>query len=81
MNEHVTAGAALQEKLAAANGHAVELCDEAGKVVGYALTPEQVRRFEVEMEKALVSKEELDRRTAHPAAYTMEDVLRLVEPQ
>lgn len=81
MSEHVTAGAALQEKLAAANGHAVELCDEAGKVVGYALTPEQVRRFEVEVEKALVSKEELDRRTARPAAYTMEDVLRLVEPQ
>ncbi len=79
MNEHVTADAALQAKLAAANGHAVKLCDETGKVIGYAFTPEQIRRYEIEVAKTRLSKEDIERILATPGGYSMEDVLKLVE--
>ena len=81
MSEHVTAGPALQEKLAAANGHAVKLCDEAGKIIGIAVTLEQLHRYEMEVAKGRVSQEELDRRAATPGRYTMEDVFRLLEEE
>ena len=45
MAEKVTIPAELREKLAGANGGAVPLCDEAGNVVGYYLTPEHLNKL------------------------------------
>lgn len=79
MGEKVTADPLLREKLAAANGHPVELCDEAGRPVGYALTPEQHRALWTRIIIAETPPEELDRRAAaaETSPYTMDDVLRL----
>jgi hypothetical protein len=78
VSEQVVADSDLRAKLAAANGQGIKLCDETGKVIGYALTPEQLRRYEIELEKARVPKEELDKIAATPGGYSMDDVLRLV---
>ncbi len=42
MAQKVTLPADLREKLAGANGEAVPLCDEAGNVVGYYLSAEEM---------------------------------------
>lgn len=47
MNETVTVPAELRERLANAGGDPVPLCDDAGKVIGYALTPHQLSRLAV----------------------------------
>jgi hypothetical protein len=75
----VVAGTELRAKLEAANGYSVKLCDETGKVIGVALTVEQIQRYEIERIKASLSKEELDRRAAEPGGYSMDDVFRLLE--
>ena len=79
MGEKVTADPVLREKLAAANGHPIELCDEAGRVLGYALTPEQHHRLLFDWVKAQHTDEELERlyESAQPGRYTMDDVLGL----
>ena len=79
MDKKVIADPILREKLAAANGHPVELCDEAGRLLGYALTPDQHHRLLFEWVKAQHTDEELDRmyEAAQPGPYTMDDVLRL----
>lgn len=78
-SETIVADAALREKLRHSNGHTVKLCDESGEIIGYALTPEQARRLEVELAKVEISKEELDRRAASPDWYSTDDVMRLLE--
>jgi hypothetical protein len=42
MSKKVTIPADLREELAGANGDPVVLCDDAGNVVGYAVTPGQL---------------------------------------
>jgi hypothetical protein len=90
MAEKVTIPSELREKLAGANGDAVPLCDEAGDVVGYYLSPELMARREEER-KAVVawldslwSPDEIVRvkqglqDTSRPRR-SMEDVLKLIE--
>jgi len=48
-------------------------------VIGVALTCDQLRRFEIELARASVTKEELDRRAASSVWYSMDDVFRLLE--
>lgn len=83
MPEKVAAGPELQQKLAAANGLGVDLVDESGRVIGHALTPEQHRWLLLQLDKAQISDEELDRRAAEAltSPHTMADVLRLVRGQ
>jgi bifunctional DNA-binding transcriptional regulator/antitoxin component of YhaV-PrlF toxin-antitoxin module len=66
MAEKVTIPAELREKLAAANGDAVPLCDEAGNVVGYYLTAAQLEKLDGE-------------RRARAALWTDEEIARLEE--
>ena len=66
MAEKVTIPAELRAKLAGANGNAVPLCDEAGNVVGYYLTP------------ALLDKLDSQRRALHEL-WTDEEIARLEE--
>jgi hypothetical protein len=79
MSEKITADPALLEKLKAANGHPVKLCDEAGNVVALALTTEQLRRYEIELAKARLRKEDIDRILAAPGGHSMDDVFKLLE--
>lgn len=90
MAEKVTIPAELREKLAGANGDAVPLCDEAGNVVGYYLSPELMARREEERKvvsawlDSLWSPDEIARvkqrlqDTSRPKR-SMEDVLKLAE--
>ncbi len=90
MSEKLTATPELREKLANANGDPIPLCDEAGNIVGYALTPARMAKAEQEHaavvawldglwppEEIVRIKERLgdDTRRKH----TMAEVLRLVE--
>ena len=80
MNEYITADPSLQAKLASANGRGVKLCDDSGKIIGYAFTPEQIRRAEIEYARTRLSNEEIEEILASPGKrYSMEDVLKLVE--
>jgi hypothetical protein len=81
VSEQVVADSDLRAKLAAANGQGIKLCDEAGKVIGYALTPEQLRRYEIEYAKSRLSEQDIERILSAPGGYSMEDVLALVERQ
>jgi hypothetical protein len=90
MSEKVKASSELQAKLAAANGDRIPLCDDAGNVIGYALTPAQMARCD-EAHKAMMAwldrvwppeaiakvKERLKDETR--PKRTMSEVLRLVE--
>jgi hypothetical protein len=90
MAEKVTIPAELRQKLAGANGDAVPLCDDAGNVVGYYLSPELMARREEERKvvsswlDSLWTPEEIVRiveRSKYDSRpkRTMEEVLKLVE--
>ncbi len=85
MSEKVTLPAELREKLAGANGHAVELCDDAGNVMGYYLSADRLAAFEDERRAAyaradaLVSEEELSAAERSGGSHSMEEVFRLLE--
>lgn len=79
MPEKVTADPVLRDKLKTADPLGVELVDEGGRVVGYAITPEQHRRVLLRLTDPEMTKAELDRRAAEPGEYTMDDVRRLFE--
>jgi hypothetical protein len=66
MAEKVTIPAELRAKLAGANGNAVPLCDEAGNVVGYYLTPALLDQLD-------------SKRRALMELWTDEDIARLEE--
>lgn len=57
MSEKVTIPAALREKLTAANGDPIPLCDDAGNVVAYALTPAQFARLTPKPEETWTDEE------------------------
>lgn len=88
MGEKVTVPAELRARLAAANGDAVPLCDDAGNVIGYYLSAAQVaareeyraaarlgRPFSDEEITGIAERSRADTRPRR----TMADVLRLVE--
>lgn len=84
MNEKVTLPADLREKLAGANGRAVELCDDAGNVMGYYLSADRLAAFEDERRAAyakadaLVTEAELDAAERSGGSHTMDDVFKLL---
>jgi hypothetical protein len=85
MAEKVTIPAELREKLAGANGDAVPLCDDAGNVVGYYLSPtrmEAIRAERVAQYEAggkLVSEAELDAAERAGGRHSMAEVFKLLE--
>jgi hypothetical protein len=88
MAEKVTIPAELREKLAGANGDAVPLCDDAGNVVGYYLTPAQLDKLDADRRAraALWTDEEIARLEAELANDSRpdmphEEVMRWVEGQ
>lgn len=80
----VLADSALKDAIAK-NGQRLELCDESGQVIGYVLTPEQMRKFEMDRQSlasvyALADETfdlEVYRKTlADPRKYTAEEAMK-----
>ena len=84
MAEMVTIPSELREKLAGANGNAVPLCDEAGNVVGYYLSPDRMATLQDERHagydaaSALVTEEELDAAERAGGGHSMDEVFKLL---
>jgi hypothetical protein len=87
MSDKVTVPAELRDKLAGANGYPIPLCDEAGAVVGYFLSPtgfaalQSERAAAYELAGALASETELDAAEARGGARAMDDVFKLLGPR
>lgn len=85
MAEKVTIPAELREKLAGANGDAVPLCDEAGNVVGYYVSPARMEVIRGEREamydagSSLVPEDELDAAERAGGSHSMDEVFKLLE--
>jgi hypothetical protein len=88
MAQKVTIPAELRAQLAGANGDAVPLCDEAGNVVGYYLTPAQLTKLssrypelhEYWTDERIAQLEE-DRKNDPRPDVPHEEVLRWVQEQ
>jgi len=75
--EKLTVPADVSQKLASSKG--LELCDASGHVLGYFLTPEQVRRIQIDLANAAVTDEELRRSEEEGGEHSMEEVMALLE--
>ena len=84
MSEKVIVPAEMQVKLAGANGNAVPLCDEAGNVIAYALSPARMEKIEEERKamydaaSSIVTEEELDLAERAGGSHTMAEVFNRV---
>ncbi|MBA4062903.1 MAG: hypothetical protein C0501_04190 [Isosphaera sp.] len=85
MSKKVTIPADLREELAGANGDPVVLCDEAGNVVGYAVTAARFARLTPKPEDPWTDEEiarlEEERKNDPRPDVPHEDVLRWFERQ
>jgi hypothetical protein len=85
MSEKVTIPAELSQKLANANGEPIQLCDAAGNLIGYCVSPDRLESIEAERKAAygafpaLATEEELDAAERADGSHTMEEVLKLLE--
>ena len=80
----VQADTALKDALTR-NGERVEVCDETGRVIGYALTPDEMRKVEQTRQSlaniyaqadATFDAEEHRKTLADPRKYTTEEFLK-----
>lgn len=80
----VQADPALKDALTR-NGERVEVCDETGRVIGYALTPAEMRTVDMARESlaniyaqadATFDAEEYRKTLADPRKYTTEEFIR-----
>jgi len=85
MSDKVTASSELREKLAKANGESVQLCDDAGNVIGYAVTAAQMARLTPKPEDPWTPEEiarlEEERKNDPRPDVPHEEVLRWFEAQ
>lgn len=87
MSEKVTLPADVTAKLAAANGDPVPLCDEAGNVVGFYLSPDRLASIEAERKAAyaavggLATEQQLDAAERTGGSRSMDEVFRLLGPK
>ena len=80
----LTLDAALREKLGPLAGE-VELCDEAGRTLGFFVSPEVHHKLIYAWAKSLFSNEELARARAEPGGVTTDEAIehlnKLIESQ
>jgi hypothetical protein len=75
----VTVDQTLRSKLNGFNGQ-IELCDEAGRTVGFFLTADEYKRLILEWAKLKYPAEELKRRYQEPGERSTAEVLaRLIQ--
>ena len=85
MSEKIRASDELREKLAGANGDPIPLCDAAGTIIGYALTPGLLARLEPKPADPWTDEEiarlEEERKNDPRPDVPHEEVLRWFEEQ
>ena len=82
----VIADSALKEAIAK-NGQQLELCDESGQVIGYVLTPAEMRKVEKDRQSlanmysqadATFDAEQHSMTLADPRKYTTDEVIKML---